>query len=710
MTVRQRTYRPLSLATLPALAASPATAPLPAASSFTDTLCAPGVLIASSFLFLLVLALLAAVLLVKMRRLKSDELQNATRCFSQALNSRHHVLYRLNVLKGGYDYLSPSFEEITGHPVEEFRKVTLDRLRDEYFHPEDRERVFTFLEEQFGKRSGPTVNLDLEYRLKKRDGSYCWLHDSSTACFDADGRLEYFYGSAHDVTDSRRAERELGQYYTLFMTSEDFMCIADPLGAFLKVNPVCTEVLGYSPEELVSRPFLEFVHPDDREATVEEMHRQMKIGHSLRFENRYLCKDGSVRWLSWSAVHDRADGITYATARDVTERKEAEEERRLLERQLLHAQKLESLGVLAGGIAHDFNNILTGIIGNADLALMRLPDDSAVRENLERIEKAAGRAADLANQMLAYSGKGRFVVESVDLSSLVEELGPMIQVSLSKKAEFVHRLAHHLPPIDADATQIRQVIMNLVINASESLGEEGGRIEIRTGSRSCDERYLQGPWLSDRIPEGEYVYFEVADTGCGMPPEVLAKVFDPFFTTKFTGRGLGMSAVLGIVRGHRGTIKVESEPGRGSTFTVLFPAGERRPLEIREGRLPDAWRGEGKVLVVDDEEAVRGICSEMVEALGFTPLTAADGREALEIYRAAGDISLVILDLTMPRMDGEQCYRELRRLDPAARVILSSGFSHTEVARKFSGQGLAGFVQKPYRLPDLREAIRKAFD
>ncbi|MCM0082943.1 PAS domain-containing protein [Geomonas sp. Red32] len=704
MTVRQRTYRSLSLVPLSAVGGGPANAPLAAAASFTDSICAPGVLIASSLLLILLLLLLATVLIVQMRRLK-----NATSCFSQALNSRHHVLYRLNVLKGGYDYLSPCFEQITGHPVEEFRKVTLDRLRDEYFHPEDRERVFAFLAGEFAKRSGPTVTLDLEYRLKKRDGSYCWLHDSSTACFDAAGRLEHFYGSAHDVTGSRRAEHELGQYYTLFMTSEDLMCMADPLGAFLKVNPVCSEILGYSPAELVSRPFLEFVHPDDREATVEEMHRQMKIGHSLRFENRYVCKDGSLRWLSWSAVHDPSDGITYATARDITDRKEGEEERRLLERQLLHTQKLESLGVLAGGIAHDFNNILTGIIGNADLALMRLPDGSAVRENLERIEKAAGRAAELANQMLAYSGKGRFVVEAVDLGALVEELGPMIQVSLSKKAEFVYRLGRPLPPIDADATQIRQVVMNLVINASEALGEEGGRIEIRTGSRSCDERYLQGPWLSERIPEGEYVFLEVADSGCGMPPEVLAKVFDPFFTTKFTGRGLGMSAVLGIVRGHRGTIKVESKPGGGSTFTVLFPAGERRPPETGEGRLPEAWRGEGKVLVVDDEEVVRAICTEMVEALGFTPLTAADGREALEIYRAAGDISLVILDLTMPRMDGEECFRELRRLDPAARVILSSGFSQTEVTRKFAGQGLAGFVQKPYRLPELRETIRKVF-
>ncbi|QWV94790.1 PAS domain S-box protein [Geomonas oryzisoli] len=521
------------------------------------------------------------------RRQQLAELDYTNKCFTQALNSRHHVLYRLNVAEGRYDYLSPAFEQMTGHPVTDFQKNSLETLK-EYFHPEDRVRIFATLDQAFLNRTAATVNLDLEYRLRRADGGYCWLRDSTTACFDDQGALECFFGSAHDIT----------------------------------------------------------------------------------------------------------------------ERKEAEEERSRLEQQLLHTQKLESLGVLAGGIAHDFNNILTSIIGNADLALARLEPESPVKENLQRIEKSAARAADLAKQMLAYSGKGRFIVELTDLNRLVEEMKHMLEVSVSKKAVVNYNLTRPLPLIDADATQIRQIVMNLVINASEALCEQEGVIDIGTGSVQCDENYLQGTWLTDAIPEGLYVFVEVTDTGCGMSPEIAAKIFDPFFTTKFTGRGLGMAAVLGIVRGHRGTIKIDSVPRQGTTFRVLLPASEKALKAAASPACETRWRkSEGKVLLVDDEEEVRNIGCQMLQALGFTPITAENGREAIEVFKNTPDLVLVILDLTMPQMDGEQCFRELRQLDPKVLVLMASGYSACEVAPKFAGTGLAGFVEKPFNLSTLRKAI-----
>jgi len=354
------------------------------------------------------------------------------------------------------------------------------------------------------------------------------------------------------------------------------------------------------------------------------------------------------------------------------------------------------------------NTRLTAIVGNTDLALMRLNPESPVRDNLARIERAANRASDLAKQMLAYSGKGKFVIEPIDLNRLVEEMTHMLQVSISKKAVLRFNFADSLPTVDADATQLRQIIMNLVINASEAIADKSGVIAISTGCMQCDRKYLSNAWLNESIPEGLYVWLEVADTGCGMDRETVSKIFDPFFTTKFTGRGLGMAAVLGIVRGHKGAIRVYSEPGRGTTFKVLLPAGDK-PKDLFNGdqQKQAVWKGCGTVLLVDDEETVIGIGAEMLKELGFDVLTAMDGREALEVFAQHQEkICCIILDLTMPHLDGEQTFRELRQLKPDVKVIMSSGYNEQEINQRFAGKGLAGFIQKPYRLSMLKETIR----
>lgn len=498
------------------------------------------------------------------------------------------------------------------------------------------------------------------------------------------------------------------RFIDIFDNLADPVYISDMTGKIIAANVQASRELGYSNEELLARTILDL---DSDVMTPELLSARFKIllesGESS-IETIHCRKDGSQFPVEVNARLIDFDGqpSVLGVARNVSERKQNEDDRRKLEQQMLHAQKLESLGVLAGGIAHDFNNILMAIIGNADLALMRLNKESPAADNLHRIEQAAARAADLSKQMLAYSGKGKFIVENIDLNTLLEEMLHMLEVSISKKAVLRINKYQPLPPVEADATQMRQIIMNLVINASEAIGDKSGVIAITTGCMDCDRNYLKDVWLDENLADGRYVYLEISDSGCGMDRETLSKLFDPFFTTKFTGRGLGMAAVLGIVRGHRGAIKVYSEPAKGTTFKVLLPASNR-PVEILNSTFHGgAWHGSGTVLLVDDEETVRSIGAEMLKELGFTPITAEDGREAVKIFMSMNDICCVILDLNMPQMDGEQCFRELRQIKPDVKVIMSSGYNEQDVTQKFIGKGLAGFIQKPYRLSTLEEAIR----
>lgn len=382
-------------------------------------------------------------------------------------------------------------------------------------------------------------------------------------------------------------------------------------------------------------------------------------------------------------------------------------ERKRVEKQLLHTQKLESLGVLAGGIAHDFNNILTAIIGNADLAFKKISKESPAAVNLQRIEQAAARAAGLAKQMLAYSGKGKFVVEQINQNNLLEEMLHMLEVSISKKAVLHLNLHTPLPTVEADAAQLNQVVMNLIINASEALGENNGSITITTSHKEFDQCYFGINWPTENLKAGDYVVLDVADTGCGMKKETLEKIFDPFFTTKFTGRGLGMAAVFGIIKGHKGAIKISSEPGKGSLFEILLPASNSNVIADTENANIDKWKGSGTVLLVDDEEVVLTVGSEMLQELGFEVVTAKDGQEAIDIFKDSNDIDIVILDLTMPRLDGEHAFYALRTINPNLKIIISSGYNEQVVTRKFVGKGLAGFVQKPYKITALKEVIQK---
>ncbi len=472
----------------------------------------------------------------------------------------------------------------------------------------------------------------------------------------------------------------------------------------LQPNSVSADVSDHEPER-------NFIHPDDRAAVRDVWKRAILSGRTQSVRHRVIRADGELRVFDANIMavfdqNDEADRVV-GTVRDITDELKADAERAQLETQMQQAQKLESLGVLAGGIAHDFNNLLVGILGNASLALLDLPSDSPVRHSVTEIEQAAQRAAELTRQLLAYAGKGRFVVEPVDCSQVVREMTALLRTAVSKNAQVSLSLADSLPPVEADVTQLRQVVMNLITNASDALPENGGLIHIHTGKVTVDADYLAScvPG-SDTVP-GEFVFMEVRDEGRGIDELTRMRIFDPFFTTKFTGRGLGLAATLGIVRGHKGAIRVYSEPGKGTSIKLLFPAGVG-VVTAPAAPAATSWQASGEVLVVDDEPSVRAVSRALLRRRGFSVAEASGGREAVEMVRADPDrFRLVLLDLTMPDMGGDETFRELRVIAPLLKVVLMSGYNEQEVTRQFVGRGLAAFLQKPFRAEELDNAARK---
>ncbi len=399
---------------------------------------------------------------------------------------------------------------------------------------------------------------------------------------------------------------------------------------------------------------------------------------------------------------------------DVTAERVAERERHQLERQMLQAQKMESLGILAGGIAHDFNNLLVGILGNADLALASVPSDSSLHGLVSDILESSRRAAELTNQMLAYSGRSRFVLSPIDLAHLADETRQLLHAVISKKASIELDL-QPVPLVEGDSAQIRQVIMNLITNASDALKGEGGTIRVATRELEIGRDVLGRYQLGDTIEPGRYVCLEVSDTGAGMDVETAGRIFDPFFTTKFTGRGLGLSAVLGIARAHQGAIDVDSAPGRGTTIRFVLPPAPQalaRPSALASAIEGDASvLGTGTVLIADDEPPVLRVLTRTLERAGYAVVPAAHGREALERWaERQGDFVAVILDMTMPEQGGRETLRALREAGAVVPIILSSGYSAEEASAQLGAEQPDAFIQKPFSSSDLVSTLRRAID
>jgi signal transduction histidine kinase/CheY-like chemotaxis protein len=412
-----------------------------------------------------------------------------------------------------------------------------------------------------------------------------------------------------------------------------------------------------------------------------------------------VCKDGRTAALEVQAAIIGDQWLVMFS--DVSERRRSEEA-------LRQTQKLESLGILAGGIAHDFNNLLGAMLGNLNLAQMKLPTGTDSGRYLDSMESTIGKAVELTRQMLAYSGKGRFVVEPLDLNRHVREISHLLSVSISKRVRLDYDLASELPAIEADSAQLQQVVMNLVTNASEAIGDADGVIAIATGCREIDAKEAETAFAGQDLAPGRYVTLRVSDTGCGMKPDVQARIFDPFFSTKGSGRGLGLSAMLGILRGHSAGIEIRTVPGGGSDFRVHF----RASLAEAPG---SAWAAsgapkthfQGKVLLVDDEADLRASFAGMLEHLGFQVVAVRDGFEALERFRP-GEFALVLMDLTMPRVDGKEAFLQMQARDPGVKVVLASGYSEMEAIEPMVGSRPAGFIQKPFSLQELTAALEKA--
>ena len=491
---------------------------------------------------------------------------------------------------------------------------------------------------------------------------------------------------------------------------------------FAYLSPACFSLTGYSAKELNQmgpQGFLKQIHPDDRD-------QMMRLAGKLRqgygkpewqgvVEYRFMHKDQQYRSMSdhVAVQYDTFGDAQFlsGSVRDVTQISRLEESLRILERKFHESQKMAGLGLLASGIAHDFNNLMTVVLGNTELALMDKGGSDG--GSLDEIKRTTLRAAELANQMLVYAGKTTLVVSSIDLSSVVREMGALLDVSISKKVKIEYCLAEELPSIRGDVSQIRQVAMNLITNASEAIGDRQGVIAINIHDKSLRPGELEDVYPPGNMAGGQYVLLEVSDTGCGMDERTLGRIFDPQFTTKVSGRGLGLASLLNAVQRHNGAVEVKSTVGRGTVFRVYFPVEERLDDALSDDS-PDeveAWRGYGTALIADDEEAILDITESLLKRLGFRVITAADGLAAVDLYAEhAGDITLVLMDINMPGINGIEAAQKIRHMSPKVPIVFMSGYPRQEVMDRFGPQPHTEFIKKPFESATLSMSIRTAME
>jgi PAS domain S-box-containing protein len=482
-------------------------------------------------------------------------------------------------------------------------------------------------------------------------------------------------------------------------------------GKILFINPAALRLFGSGDvNEHIGKDILNYIHTDNQAAAIKRI-KDFKHGNVMPpLEVKCVDLNGNVVNVDVSmgrlTYHGKPAIVNIL--HNISDRKTAENHRRKIDDQLQQVQKLESLGVLAGGIAHDFNNLLMAIVGNIDLALMKIPANSDSVRNLDSAQKACMTASDLCSQMLSYAGKGRIIVKHININNLINDMKNMISVSVSKRAAIKYSLMPDLPDIEADAPQMNQIIMNLLINASEAIGDNNGSIWLRTGFINGRDITKSDLIMSENITEADYVFLEVTDSGVGMDAKTKEKIFEPFFTTKFMGRGLGLSAILGIVKRQNGVIRLQSRPGEGTSFCLYFPALKQDASEIKPEQTETemVWTGRGTVLLVDDEENIIDIGMKFLESIGFDVISAPNGYEAVNIYRENSElIRFVILDLTMPTMNGIETAEEMMKIKSDVKIIISSGYGEDMVMKSFGKISIAGFIQKPYKLQKLVNVI-----
>jgi two-component system cell cycle sensor histidine kinase/response regulator CckA len=502
-----------------------------------------------------------------------------------------------------------------------------------------------------------------------------------------------------NVTEERRGAVDRDRFFSL---SLDMLIVATSEGRLRRVNPAFGEALGYSISELYSKPFLDFIHPDDLPRTRAAYAEVLEGKQVTNFENRYLRRDGNVRVFSWRATVDPLTGDVYAVARDITDQRAAEA-------QLRHAQKMEAVGQLAGGIAHDFNNLMHAVLANVELALATTAPSPKIEQHLHEIEGAGQRAADLTKQLLAFSRRQPLHPVPIDLNQLIQGMLKLLQRLLPENIRIELKPGPELSSVSADRTQLEQVILNLCVNARDAM-ESGGTLTLATANGSIDAHDCElHPWAKP----GNFVQLSVTDTGVGMSAEVLERVFDPFFTTRgqHGGTGLGLATVYGIVQQHGGLVHVYSEVGLGTTFKVYLPADERAPVAARVTRdsSADPLHGRETILLAEDGELVRGPMIQVLQGAGYRTLAASNGREAVQLLRDNLEtIDLVVLDLVMPELGGLEAWEQMQALRPDLGVLFMSGYADSRSRERLPAD--AEVLEKPFRTQELLHRIREKLD
>lgn len=637
-----------------------------------------------------------------------------------------HSIVAMTDLDGVIVQANRKFQELCGYAEEELIGQTY-RLVNSGVHSE------AFFQEIFATlAAGKAWKGDICSR--SRSGALYWVATTMAPFSDEEGRPRRYVIIQTDITSQKRAAAELLHANGLLeaiLDSTDYVVVASDLaGVITRLNRSGEDLLDYPAGEVVGRYDLSRWH-DAAELAARAAVLTAELGRTVAPGLETLIakarQTGAPDHHEWTLI--RRDGVQFSASLSVTCLRDTQgvvngylaviqdlsfahkiaADRARLDQKIAATAKLESLAVLAGGIAHDFNNILTAVLGNASLLRNSLAHQAAELILVEQIEQASRRAADLCKQMLAYSGRGRFVIQAVNLNQIIRETTRLMEISIGKHCVLRFQLTEPLPAVEADATQIRQILINLITNSSEAIAGRSGVIAINTGHTHADAACLRSMTNGDALTEGDYVFVEISDNGSGIEPDDLARVFDPFFSTKFIGRGLGLAAVLGIVRGHKGAVNVYSEPGKGSTFRLLFPCliSSEIPAPPEAPAKLAPCSGSGTVLVADDEECVRMLSASLLEHMGFTVDLACDGREAVDIFSAQPQkYALVLLDLSMPHLDGEEVFRLLQHLRPDVRVILMSGYNRQDVLTRFAGKGLAGFIQKPFEINDFSKKVQ----
>ncbi|MCA9787374.1 MAG: PAS domain-containing protein [Candidatus Cloacimonetes bacterium] len=624
-------------------------------------------------------------------------------------------------------HINARWAEILGYRLEELQPITIQTWIH-FANPEDLERSNQQLQEVF---AGERQEYCFEARMRHRDGSVVWVMDQGRVTQrDRSGKVLRMIGTHLDITERKRQEAALIESNERLLR-EQLVFSEGPVVAFTwrneenwpveRVSPNVLELTGHSAEEFIDNRVLyaSLVHPDDISRVANEVAQMLRSDGTTQDHEPYRLRSSSGEW-RWIMDHtiivrDASGHATHFQGYifDITELKQSEQARLALERQMQQAQRMESLGMLAGGVAHDFNNLLMTILGNVELGRDDAAPSSDLAFGLDEIETAARQAAELSNKMLAYTGMGHYEIGPVDLNAIIRDCLPLANHNPANTSIHVV-LDPDLPRLNGDGSQLAQMVTGLLTNAVEALGPQGGTLRVQTSCVYCTAADLQATVVGQsgiqeyELAEGNWLELTVSDTGCGMDDSIRERIFEPFFSTKFTGRGLGMAAILGILRGHRSTIAVTSTPGQGTTVRVLLPLEGVRNMSrsnLPTAVDPSTSSRNPALLVVDDEQSVRRMISRMLERLGCRVTLAASGPEALRILDGGSVFDLVILDLTMPDMDGIELLGEMRKRDPDQKLLLSSGYDCRDLWLENEGLADVPFIQKPFGSEALRQML-----